>query len=210
MTAGGTAIEALVTTFKAAWRAGLASNPEAAPHLRATLARLEAASGSVAPAPVRQPVTRFVAPASKLSSHPESAALAAATRAAEGALAWHPAYPQLAGDPRYADFLAGYSYADVAGPRGPFVTPDMAAFLTVQAPGVTYPAHAHPAFEVYYIIAGRAEWKRGGEDWRFREPGTFIVHLSGQAHAMRTGAEPLLAAAVWLDHLDGPSVMVEP
>ncbi|MSP84124.1 MAG: cupin domain-containing protein, partial [Alphaproteobacteria bacterium] len=81
--------------------------------------------------------------------------------------------------------------------------------VTIMAPGVTYPAHRHMAFEIYYVIAGRAHWQRGDEPWTLREPGTFIVHQSMQSHAMRTGTEPLLAAAMWLDNLDGPSRMVE-
>jgi dimethylpropiothetin dethiomethylase len=204
--AGG--IEGVIEALEAAWRAGIADDAEAAPHLLATLARLEAARETMEPAPSAQPATRFLAEAVPLTAHPESAALAAALFGAAGTLAWQPAYPELGHDPRYADFRAGYAYAELAGPRGPVVTPDLAAFVTIQAPGVTYPAHAHRAFEVYYVVAGRAEWRRGEEDWSLREPGTFVVHRSGQAHAMRTGAEPLLAAAVWLDHLDGPSLMV--
>lgn len=100
-----------------------------------------------------------------------------------------------------ADFLDGYAYCELLGPSGHRVRGDIALGLLLLAPRVTYPAHAHPAAEVYAVIAGRADWRQGDGVWRRREPGQRIHHASMEPHAMRTADEPLLAAYLWQDHL---------
>jgi hypothetical protein len=60
-----------------------------------------------------------------------------------------------------------------------------------------YPAHSHEAEELYLPLAGHAWWRSAQSDWRLRAPGTWIHHPSWTTHAMRTRAEPLLAAYVW-------------
>jgi quercetin dioxygenase-like cupin family protein len=79
---------------------------------------------------------------------------------------------------------------------------------TVQAPHTIYPDHAHAAVELYYVIAGKALWKRGGEPWVERYPGEVVLHETGMRHAMATGDEPLVACAIWISHTDAPVVVV--
>ena len=81
-------------------------------------------------------------------------------------------------------------------------------FAAEQAPGLLYPAHVHDATEVHLVVAGRARWRRGSEGWTWRAPGRFVLHGGRMPHAALTRDEPLLALAVWLDHLDCPSRMV--
>ena len=64
-------------------------------------------------------------------------------------------------------------------------------------PGLTYPPHAHPANEVYYIVGGSAEWRRGDGPWTSRATGSLVQHPSGLVHATRTGDDPLLALYLW-------------
>src|SRR5271157_2760438 len=64
-------------------------------------------------------------------------------------------------------------------------------------PDIEYPAHSHEAEELYLPLAGHAWWRSARSDWRLRAPGTWIHHPSWTTHAMRTHAEPLLAAYVW-------------
>jgi histidine ammonia-lyase len=106
-------------------------------------------------------------------------------------------------NPTYAnaDFLDGYGYCELLGPAGHLRDESMAIGLLLLAPRVTYPEHAHPATETYVVLGGRAEWRQGERDWRRRAPGERIEHASGEPHAMRTTAEPLLAAYLWHDHL---------
>jgi hypothetical protein len=107
-----------------------------------------------------------------------------------------------------ADFLDGYAYCELLGPLGHLHYSDAALGLLLLGPRVTYPEHAHPAAEIYAVVAGRAEWLQGDRIWRRREPGELIRHASMEPHAMRTSNEPLLAAYLWQDHLDDGAQLV--
>ena len=114
-------------------------------------------------------------------------------------------------NPRYvgADFLNGYAYCELAGPEAPAQHPEIALGLLLLGPRVTYPEHAHPAAEVYAVIAGHAQWRQGDRVWRPRVPGERIHHASNEPHAMRTADEPLLAAYLWQDHLHEGARLLE-
>lgn len=144
----------------------------------------------------------------------ERSTLADALLAAAPSLRW--IAPYRPGDG--ADALAaGYAVTMLVGtgrpPRPgyqmPFVNPDVLVTFTLQAPGLFYPLHRHKAPEIYHVISGVAEWRRDGESWRRRLPGEWFFHASDQGHAMRTGDEPLLALAAWIDHLDAPPPVLE-
>src|SRR2546425_11101671 len=60
-----------------------------------------------------------------------------------------------------------------------------------------YPAHAHPAPEIYFVMSGTAEWTVGEETFT-AEPGTAIYHPSQVLHRMvNTGTAPLRAVWFW-------------
>jgi mannose-6-phosphate isomerase-like protein (cupin superfamily) len=107
----------------------------------------------------------------------------------------------------YADahLLMGYGYCELVGPNGHWRHDTLALGLLLLAPATTYPLHAHPATEIYHVISGTAEWRCGSEPWQIRRPLSRILHRANVPHAMRTGAEPLLAAYLWLDHLQQPA-----
>ena len=65
------------------------------------------------------------------------------------------------------------------------------------APHTVYPAHSHPAIELYLVVSGTAIWQAGGAPATPQPPGSAILHPSGIPHAMITGAEPLLALFTW-------------
>ena len=108
------------------------------------------------------------------------------------------------------ELVTGYAAAMLSMPgppprrgyQAPFANPNVLVAFTLQAPHVVYPLHRHKAPEVYHVISGEAEWKRDGEPWRRRRSGEWLFHASDQGHAMRTGRQPLLALAAWIDHLD--------
>lgn len=116
----------------------------------------------------------------------------------------------------YADiprFYDGYAYAMVVSdPRYAedtvWVSRDVSLSFTVQAPHTLYPEHAHTAVELYYVLSGKAMWKRGSEPWVTRYPGEVILHETGMRHAMMTADEPLVACAIWISHTDAPIVIV--
>ena len=96
------------------------------------------------------------------------------------------------------------AFAELVGPRGPLGGPDIKMGFTFLAPDVLYPAHAHPAAELYVVLSGRALWTQSGRA-AWRDPGAVIVHASEEPHAMQTAGEPLLALYGWRGALDEPS-----
>jgi Dimethlysulfonioproprionate lyase len=119
-------------------------------------------------------------------------------RALAPALGWTQ-NPNYRASPPSPDFLANYGYAQLAGPaRVPTLVETAAcAFgLLLLGPGLLYPAHRHPAVELYLPLTP-GDWQRGEEPWRPVAAGTPIHHPSGLAHATRAGAGPLLALYLW-------------
>ena len=63
--------------------------------------------------------------------------------------------------------------------------------------GGYYPAHAHPAPEIYFVMSGTAEWTVGEETFT-AEPGTAIYHPSNVLHRMvNKGTAPLRTVWFW-------------
>ncbi|TDQ77621.1 dimethlysulfoniopropionate lyase [Dongia mobilis] len=128
--------------------------------------------------------------------------VARATRPVMGALPWHYNYPAHDGD---QDLGANIAFAEFAGPMGPLQTAHARLGFTLIGPDTFYPMHAHPAVELYLVVSGHATWQVPGEA-RVVPPGGFVLHRSGQPHAMQTHSEPLLAVYAWQGDLDAPSV----
>jgi len=116
--------------------------------------------------------------------------------------------PNYVAAPPSPGFLDNYGYAVLAGPGGLVASEDLALGLLLLGPGTHYPAHRHPAVEVYVVAAGEAEWQKGGEPWRRERPGAAIRHESLVPHATRSLAEPLLAAYLWQGDLATPAEIV--
>lgn len=105
--------------------------------------------------------------------------------------------------PPSSDFLSRYGYAQFAGPGGvsSLLASDQLAFgVLMLGPGTVYPAHAHPAEELYLPLAP-ARWQRGDEGWRDRRACDLVHHPSGMVHATEAGKVPLLALYLWLGDL---------
>jgi quercetin dioxygenase-like cupin family protein len=63
--------------------------------------------------------------------------------------------------------------------------------------GGYYPAHAHPAPEIYFVTGGEAEWTVGEETFTAR-PGVAIYHAPHTPHRMiNKGSETLRAIWFW-------------
>ncbi len=64
-------------------------------------------------------------------------------------------------------------------------------------PGGYYPAHAHPAPEIYLVLSGAAQWTVGEETFR-AEAGMAIYHAPNVPHRMvNDGPTPLQAVWWW-------------
>ena len=120
--------------------------------------------------------------------------LAAALERAAPKLCWRQTYgPGEIG----ADFLDNYGWAELVGLRGILRSERLACGILLLGPHTSYPRHRHPAEELYLPLSGTAAWQRGDEPWREISPGSAVHHRGDEPHAMRTMAEPLLAAYVW-------------
>jgi Dimethlysulfonioproprionate lyase len=101
-------------------------------------------------------------------------------------------------------FLRNYGYGVIAGPeRGaPALArhPDLALGILLLGPHTEYPAHRHPAEEIY-IPLGVAEWRIAAGPWALRTPGTVIHHPPNIVHATRTVDRPLAALYLWTGDL---------
>lgn len=63
------------------------------------------------------------------------------------------------------------------------------------APGTVYPAHIHPAPEMYHILSGETEWIVNGEKFK-AGPGSSVVMQPNQSHELVVlGDKPM--KAVW-------------
>jgi mannose-6-phosphate isomerase-like protein (cupin superfamily) len=113
-------------------------------------------------------------------------------------LRWTYGYPP---DPRYPGLERRIAFTEVLGTTGIWASHRMLLGFTLIAPHTHYPAHAHPAIELYLVIAGVATWRLGDAPAEIRPPGSVIVHPSGAPHAMTTNAEPLLALFTWRGNL---------
>lgn len=74
--------------------------------------------------------------------------------------------------------------------------------LFLLSPNRLYPEHDHPALEMWVVLSGTAQWKRGLEPWQTRKPGEYFIHTQNQSHAMKTMDEPLFALWAWTGDLE--------
>lgn len=182
----------------------LATAPTPAPlatdllHLRQAAERAVPRDGYAA-APGRD-YTAILSPALAAARGHPAAAIAEAIAALPGPLPWRYSYQPRAD---LADIAERIAFAELIGPQAPLIAPACRVGFTLMAPDTFYPLHAHPAIELYMVIAGHAQWTTP-EAERIVPPGAFVLHATNQPHAMRTFAEPLLALYGWRGDIDTP------
>jgi len=138
---------------------------------------------------------------------PDARALVGSLIECAAKLAWRQSYTR---DDVPAQFLERYGFTELAGPRGPFASAEVACGLLLLGPETEYPLHAHRAEEAYVVLSGIAEWRRRRERTRHL-PGALIHHPPGVPHAMRTEAAPLLLLYLWRGaQLTQKSTLIEP
>jgi quercetin dioxygenase-like cupin family protein len=155
--------------------------------------------------PARLPACDHLAVALERGTADREADLALSIAALAPALRWTYSYPT---NPRDRDLSSKVAFAQIVGRNG--LQPDSKIHigLTLIAPHVVYPAHAHPAVELYLVIAGAALWQSGHAEPAMKPPGSVILHPGNVIHAMTTFEEPLLAIWTWRGDLLSPSVYV--
>ena len=143
--------------------------------------------------PVSLPVCAQLETAYSLAAKQDAATadLTAAFQAIEPELHWTRRWTAKPGD---GGFYDGHANANIVGPEGIEKRDDIWIGVSLVAPGITYPDHHHPPEEVYVVLSP-GEWKHGGSDWFAPGYGGLVYNVSDTVHAMRAGADPLLA--IW-------------
>ena len=91
-----------------------------------------------------------------------------------------------------------YGYVELLGPSGHFVDHTTRAYIGYWGEGLVYPWHAHQAEELYFVVAGGAEFAVA--DGRYqRGVGDTQLHTANQPHAMTTSPEGqgILTFVLW-------------
>lgn len=143
--------------------------------------------------PCTLPVLRWL-PGPAAESGAFGADLVAAVCHAAPSLAWRQTYTA---DDLDGAFLDNYGWSEILGGAGPLTSERIACGFLLLGPSTHYPRHRHEAEEIYLPLHGTAAWQQGDAVWRERAPGTVIHHAGNESHAMRTGADPLLALYLW-------------
>lgn len=156
--------------------------------------------------PKTLPATRYIEEALDFGDHGTEASIVKIVRALAPHLRWTFDYKP---HPLYPDLGSRIAFADIAGPTNLKRSDDLLVGLTLIAPDSLYPAHAHPAIELYLPIGGTAIWTAGAQPAARRGPGSLILHPSNIAHTTRTETEPLVAVYIWRGDLSSPSVFLD-
>lgn len=100
-----------------------------------------------------------------------------------------------------AKFTDNMAAVELIGPTGMVKNKKAKLGFFIQAPGLHYPSHWHPAEELYYVVQGRSGWAVDDQPLADKNGGDLIHHLSMQPHTMETYDEPLLAIWGWTGDL---------
>ena len=87
-------------------------------------------------------------------------------------------------------------WGEILGPEAPYHDEHFCFGFTLLGKNTFYPAHYHPATELYVVLSGHAIWTLD-EHSQIRGPGDFILHPSNHVHSMQTENEPMLALYTW-------------
>jgi hypothetical protein len=158
------------------------------------------------PVPQRLPACDYLAAALALATAGPASHLADALTPLLAGLRWGYGYPV---HPQWPDLAARVAFAQIIGRRGLMDDDRIHLGLTLMAPRTHYPLHAHPAIELYLVLAGTAGWRVEGAPFAPQPPGSLILHTSGIGHAMQTDADPLLAFYVWRGDLETAPVYID-
>ncbi|MFP4483904.1 MAG: dimethylsulfonioproprionate lyase family protein [Spirochaetota bacterium] len=102
-------------------------------------------------------------------------------------------------------FVHRFAGGTVVGPSAPWQAEHLIVDLFVYGPDIDYPAHAHPAEEVYLILGGDAHFRVGKEpEYRRLHPGEVSHHQPDEPHAIRAGSEAILGVVMYRGDLAGP------
>lgn len=122
-------------------------------------------------------------------AHPCCKALASAP------LPW--VVPVTSNDPDYIAASTRKVLVELVGPDGIVRRNDVRVGVYGIRPGANYGIRTHPAEELFVMVAGKAQWLKGEENYAVRRNGARIHHVSGIPHATRTTDSAFMSIYVW-------------
>ena len=102
-------------------------------------------------------------------------------------------------------FLANFAAGELVGPGCAVSSDTLVLGVLLIGPHTFYPAHAHPAVELYTVLAGKPQFKADEGTWRTLGNGAFAFHPADTEHTMKTLARPMLALYAWRGDITAPS-----
>ena len=87
--------------------------------------------------------------------------------------------------------------SELVGPTSLIKHQSFRVGLFALIPDIDYADHAHPADEVYIVLAGSGSWSLDGGPYQVKRAGDIIDIPSMMTHAMRTGPTPALTLYSW-------------
>lgn len=109
-----------------------------------------------------------------------------------------------------ADEFSRYFFTQLVGPRMPgsesapsgLPGNNLRMGTLVLQPGATYPAHNHPAREVYYVTEGEADWFVDDEKQHVT-PGSIIMHRPYAVHGWTNTSDDKPLKVIWIQWVEG-------
>ncbi|MGF6976195.1 hypothetical protein QFZ94_004645 [Paraburkholderia sp. JPY465] len=112
-----------------------------------------------------------------------------AIKAVESSIGWQRRTSGLNGS---NDYVEKHVHGIVCGPGGMESRYDVQLGFSLLAPNTRYPDHQHPPEEAYVLLSP-GEFKQRDGDWFHPGIGGGLHNTSNSVHAMRSGADPLVA-----------------
>lgn len=107
------------------------------------------------------------------------------------------------------DFLNRFGCYELFGWEGHFHCNATRGFIVYSPGGLYYPWHHHPAEEMYFILAGEAEFATEGNAPKMLKPGDTVFHAENQPHNMETRENGVLAWVQWRGDMSVSPVLTD-
>lgn len=113
----------------------------------------------------------------------------------ESPFSWAP--PQTSDDPKYIADSVAKAHIELIGPDGLVHSDNFRMGLYGMLPGYEYGIRTHLAEEVFVMLAGEADWRKGDGDYQPLRAGDRSYHPSMMPHANRTRDQAFMSIYIW-------------
>lgn len=103
------------------------------------------------------------------------------------------------------DFNEKFSFGDIIGPNGIVSDQNITLGFVLIGPYLNYPAHKHPAVELYTIMSTKILWSINNKKFKEKYFLENVHHKEMELHEMETKEYPFLGIYTWIGDLNTPS-----